>query len=220
MTDVPDTCSRCGEKLKPDDRFCERCGKAVEGRYDEADHNLEETKSVIDKFRKGLSLQRIGAVIIIVLSMMFIMMYQDANSNYGYWMGKGDAEYTSNPTDALQYYGKALKQKPFNAEAFFYKGCILSNMGRLNESLMNLSDAIKFDSNNYKAWEEKADIYLKQNQNDEAIKCFEGSIKVNLELALKAYGKKLSALETANETLEAGWTRDNMSKIKEMIPLK
>lgn len=229
MTDVPDTCIRCGEKLKPDDRFCERCGKAVEGKDDEADNNLEETKSVIDKLSKVSPLHLIAVLIIVILSITLIygeLQKEKSNqnpvdTNFGYWKTKGDSAFTkeSGWADALQYFEKALEIRPTDSQTFLDKGNTLLRMGRLNESLNNLTEATDIDPYNYKAWQTKGKVYLQQHNEDDAVKCFDMSIEAILTIARTTYNHNLDMLSRSNETLGDEWENNTKNgKLKEIIP--
>ncbi len=237
MTVTPNTCIRCGEQLKPGDRFCERCGNAVEEKDSEADNKLgqmtpsQEIKPDGSEPKGGsvlstrVPLRSVAIVIIIALgiisSMMFYQM-EEAKSNKGFWKYKGDVAASTNKNklgEAIQYYDRAIELDPKYSEAFEAKGYALKRLGQLNESLENFATAVKNDKNNFNAWQEEGNIYIDQGKENDAISCLDESINVILDLAIRAYGYKYNALERDNRSVEAEWVKDNITKLQEMKPL-
>lgn len=169
MTVTPNTCIRCGEQLKPGDRFCERCGQAVEEK-----DGLEESKlgqSPADKItddqnksdnndRSHLKLSvRSSAILAIgILGLVVIIAYlayqlndtrstmNEAMSNPGYWKYKGDeAENAGKLEESIQYYDNALKLSPKGgtySEILVAQGIAYKELGSIQEAKKKNSEAL------------------------------------------------------------------------------
>jgi len=129
---------------------------------------------------------------------------------------------------------EATKIEPERSEAWIHKGLVLRDLGKNEQALETLNQAIKINSNDWRGWYYKADILIRFGRKDEAVECYRKFISVEREdssvkyrrIAYQIMGEHFLALEKWMDAIQAfggilkekdGMTKGEVEKVRENV---
>ena len=127
-------------------------------------------------------------------------------------------EKTGNNADAVEYYKKILTLEPRNKDAILGIVDLYANkINDVNAALKILEEAIERDPDEAIYWFKKAEIVLKQGNEEEALKCLEKAIEIDMMLA-DAWIKRAEIYEKRGELNSAAESYNALTKIRSSDP--
>jgi len=112
---------------------------------------------------------------------------------------KGYAEFKSGDTTAaMNDFSKAILLDSTLSSAYIYRSTILDGLKRYPEAMIEIVKAEKIIHGSAKVYCKKGNIYLHQNQYQEAINCYSKSIKLN-DSFVESYENKAIAEQKAGK---------------------
>ncbi|MCW3130787.1 MAG: tetratricopeptide repeat protein [Methanophagales archaeon] len=86
---------------------------------------------------------------------------------------------------AIEYYDKILAIEP-SWEAWNNKGNALRQLGKFDEALHCLEEALKLNPEGLEAWHGKANVLIDLNKAEEGLSCYDKALKLHPEDSKKA----------------------------------
>ena len=131
-----------------------------------------------------------------------IINYEN-NSEILFYIANCYSHYNFN--ESLQYFDKAIKKNPQNAEAWNNKGNVLNKLKRYNESIEAFDEAIELDQTFAQPWNNKGNVFNWLERYNESIEAFDEAIRLdpNFSEAWNNKGNVLGWVDRTNESLEA-----------------
>jgi Flp pilus assembly protein TadD len=111
-----------------------------------------------------------------------------------------DGKY-SNPQQAVQFLGNAIKQNPNQAEAYNNRGNAYRDVKNYQKAVQDYRKAIQLNPKFYQAYNNRGNAYFDQRRYQEAIKDYNQSIALNPSYNLAYLNRGLAFHQLKNNTL-------------------